>query len=256
MDEEVKERWNRAAAHYQATVREENGGYPDRLMEFLWDAGALRPGCYVADIGCGAGKYAIRFAGLGCGLLLLDIADHMMAYTKENLASVGVSAEFAVCDWAEVDLAARGWEKSVDLAFASMTPAVETRADLQKLSAMSRGFCFVSKFVEMDNLLCRQAAKLCGAAPPDVRAREDPLALLRWLLEDGYLPAVRFDPYGWENVYSPREAEAALRESEWGAALPAGRLREALVALAGADGMVRETVRAKTMWLLWDVSKK
>lgn len=257
MDERSK--WNQAAADYQKTVRAPDGRYPEQLIAFLRQRGALTPGSRVADIGCGAGKYALRFAELGCSLLLLDIADNMMAYTKQNLADYAVPVETAVCDWSETDPAEKGWEKSVDLAFASMTPAIRTAEDLWKLCAVSRGFCFISKFLSLDNLLYRAVADACGVPLPVYGPTgEDSLALVRQLIDWDYLPEVRCVRYGWENRLSLEEAESRILGSNLGPLLQeqsrSGKVREALRALSGAESWIPEVVQSKAIWIFWDVT--
>lgn len=50
------------------------------------------------DIGCGVGKYAIRFAGRGCGVHLLDLADEMLKYARENMRAYDVPWRAQECD--------------------------------------------------------------------------------------------------------------------------------------------------------------
>ena len=257
MNETIRTIWNRAAAHFQSIVRESDNGYPDQLMAFLQDKDVLRPGCRVADIGCGAGKYAIRFAELGCDLLLVDIADHMMDYAKQNLADACVSVETAICDWSETDPAEAGWEASVDLAFAAMTPAVRTREDLRKLTAMSRKFCFLSRFADRTDLLMVQTAQALGLELPKRDHHRESRDMISWLLEDGFLPEVRLVPYGWENLRTPEEAWEVIRNSDLGETIvQLGKEDEGkayLRTLTDEAGMVHEQVQTTALWVLWEV---
>ena len=253
----MKEMWNRAAAHFQAIVREHDDGYPDKLMAFLEEQGTVQAGWTVADIGCGTGKYAIRFAEAGCGLLLVDIADQMMDYAKQNLAQANVPVETLICDWSAMPLTELGGEKSVDLAFASMTPAVRTHEDLKKLSAMARRYCFLSRFADRTDLLPLEVARALGLEMPKRDHRAESRELVGWLLEDGYLPEVRLVPYGWEN---PRTVEAAcevVMNGELGSVIDEKGLQEQMKAyistLADENGMVLEKVKTTALWVLWEV---
>ena len=69
-----KEMWNRMADHFQNIIEEDNGGHPERLVAFLEEKGALKPGIRIADIGCGAGKYAIRLRVPPLGVCVLRCA--------------------------------------------------------------------------------------------------------------------------------------------------------------------------------------
>lgn len=253
-----KELWNRMASHFQSIIEEDNGGHPERLIAFLEERGALKPGIRIADIGCGAGKYAIRFAKEGCDLLLLDIADNMMEYAKQNLAQYSVSVETAVCDWAETDVIRAGWEKSVDLAFAAMSPAIETKDALRKQCAIARNHCFISKFYKLDNLLIRGSAEYLGLEVPPYSGEDFGKKLTQWLLEDGYLPEIRFDSYGWVNTYSVENAMDAVMRSDLGSIVAEkslqDKLQQYLQSITAADGIIKEIVHAKVFMLLWNVN--
>ena len=257
MNETIKEMWDRNAAHFQAIVHEDDDGYPQKLVEFLQEQGALTPGCRVADVGCGTGKYAIRFAKLGCGLLLLDISENMMAYAKENLAEFQVPAETRLCDWSEMELSELGGEASVDLAFAAMTPAIQTHEDLRKLTAMSRRYCFLSRFAGRRDLLLEQTAQALGLQLPKRDHQAASRELVGWLLEDGFLPEVRLVPYGWENLRTVEETcEILLRDDLGETIREAGKteqMKAYVQTLADETGMVRETVRTTALWVLWEV---
>lgn len=256
-----RDRWNQAADHFQKIIDDENGGYTNRLLKFLCEEGALKKGSRVADIGCGAGKYAVQFARLGCSLLLVDFSENMMAYTKKNLASYGIETEESVCDWSAVDIEKNGWKNSVDLAFASMTPAVASDEDIFKLCEISRKYCFMSKFLSRKNLLFQEIADKCGIEDEqETETGEELLKPLRYLLSRGCLPQIRCVPYGWENRYTPEEAEAYLLNSETGFRIKEKglekELKAVLLKMAEKDGYVKEKVEAKVFWMLWETGQK
>ena len=255
MDERA--RWNQAADHFQKIVDEKDEGYTNRLIEFLCEQEALKRGIRVADIGCGAGKYAVHFAKRGCGLLLVDFSENMMAYTKKNLSSYGIETEEMVCDWSAADIEKNGWKKSVDLAFASMTPAVSTEEDIFKLCEISRKYCFMSKFLSRKNLLFQEIALQCEIEEEQEKeTSEELLRPLAYLLSLGYLPQIRCVPYGWENRYTPKEAETYLLNSNLGVSIREKgmekELTKILKKLAEKDGCVKEKVEANAFWMLWE----
>lgn len=254
MDIEMKQQWNQAADHFQKILHEEED-YAQKLVGFLRSEGALTDGCRVADIGCGVGKYALKFADYGCELLLVDIADNMLQYARENLQQRGVTAQQVICDWADTDLDAMGWTASADLVFASMTPAVQKAEDLEKLCRMSKKYCFVSKFLSRRNRLLEKAAERCGIQlQEDHREFDQSMEILQWVLRQGCLPKVQFEPYDWVNVCTPEEAKQRILSSAQKDQFAGIDLDSVLEQMAQPDGTVLETVEAGTMWLLWDVT--
>jgi SAM-dependent methyltransferase len=256
-----KECWNEVAKQYQSTVfTKEESSYPDDLMEFLYSKGAVNPGDRIADIGCGAGKYAVRFAEKGCDLLLIDIADQMLFYTKQNLESANVKLEMAECDFCETDVDEKGWVKSVDLAFAAMTPAIETDQDIEKMSKMSRKHCFLSRFAKMDNPVRTAVCEAFDVVMPAWGASGiSYIDLAGYVKALGYLPELTYADYEWDNTMTVEETVEKLQP---GHGLPVEdtpenreKALEAVKKLAGEDGIIHEHVKAKIVWLYWDVSE-
>lgn len=256
-----KELWNSVAEQYQSTVYTKNeSSYPDELMSFLRSKNAVVAGERIADIGCGAGKYAVRFAGEGCNLLLIDIADQMLFYTKKNLEAANVKWETSECDFAETDIEEMGWNKSVELAFAAMTPAVETERDIEKMCMMSKKHCFLSRFASMDNPVRKYVCDSLGITMPSWGVDGITyLDLAGFVKKLGYLPELTYADYEWENVMTIDETVEKLFTGNYLIVGDTEENREkvvsAVTSLANKDGMVRELVKSKIAWLYWDVSK-
>ncbi|MEA4893777.1 MAG: class I SAM-dependent methyltransferase [Oscillospiraceae bacterium] len=255
-----KQVWNKVAQQYQSTVfTKDESSYPDDLMEFLHSKGAVAAGERIADIGCGAGKYAIRFAEEGCDLLLIDIADQMLFYTKKNLESSRVKLEAAECDFTETDIDKMGWAKSVDLAFAAMTPAIETEQDIEKMSEMSRKHCFLSRFARMDNPVRKAVCDAFGVVLPAWGSDGiSYIDLAGYVKKLGYLPELMYADYEWDNTMTIAETVERMQP---GHGLPVEdtpenrqKALEAVTMLAGEDGIIHEHVKSKIVWLYWNVS--
>ncbi len=104
--------------------------------------GILGPDCDVIDIGCGPGLFVAAFAEKAHHATGTDFSPKMLEYAEENCAARGISnTSFVVCDFKEVSLKEMGWEKQFDLVFSSMTPAINRVACIDKMIAMSRGWC-------------------------------------------------------------------------------------------------------------------
>ena len=255
-----RELWNHMAAHYQSTLHtKDESSYPDDLVACLAEKGAAEPGSSVMDIGCGVGKYAIRFAARRCGVHLLDLADEMLKYARENMRAYDVPWSARECDWEQTDVRKNGWEKTVDLAFAAMTPAVTGRRGVENMIAVSRKHCFISKFAGVHNRLNERVCAALGMDAPDGNFDGRSWMDLANVIADlGYLPEIAYRDYSWENFIPI--AQAAERFFDGynmrleDTAENRGRVRDALAALTNDEGIVHEQVQSKAAWIYWDVT--
>ncbi len=252
-----KERWNQAAAHYQSISRQ-NTGYQDKLVNYLKEKGAVGPGLCVADIGCGPGKYAMRFAAEGCSLVLTDFAEKMLDFARANLADFDVPCRYVEGDFKELSLEALGGPKSVDLAYASMTPGVKDDEQIRKMCELSRRHCFLSKFSYYDNLMQDAVCEALGAVSRDHFSDgfrfPDFVESVRTM---GYEPEVLDFDRPWENILTLEEAEKAFFDGRLERYEDTeemhGKVREALLALSQDGSTVVEHVNARSGWLYWTV---
>ena len=53
----------------------------------------------------GAGKNAVTFAREGMRVLLIDVSDRMLEYSRTNLGEMADDCEFDECDFASAELA-------------------------------------------------------------------------------------------------------------------------------------------------------
>lgn len=60
-------------------------------MDFIHEQ--VRPGMRVLDAGCGAGRYAIALAALGCRVTLFDLSDAQLAIAREKIDEAGCGAQ-------------------------------------------------------------------------------------------------------------------------------------------------------------------
>lgn len=255
---ELREMWNNLADSFQKTVNIQSD-YTAQLFEHLRSRGALVPGNWVADIGCGAGKNAITFAEEGMRVLLIDVSDRMLEYSRSNLGEMAERCEFAECDFASSDIRALGWEKRVDLAFASMTPAVNERGGIERMCLMSRGGCLITTFIDRTDAFAKEVSELAGVDLPEpdrqeVRRYETMVDIIESL---SYSPEVTVVNYDWENLLAPDEAAERffngrtleLEDCEENRS----KIAKAVGKLTGEDGLVSEKVFTHVAWIWWKV---
>ncbi len=269
--------WNKEADKYQKTVgSEDEDEYPQRLEHYLAGKGALQPGRCVADIGCGAGKYAIRFAKRGCDLILTDLSPRMLQYAAKNLSGFSVKRSVTEGDFSIIDVRREGWIKKCGLAFANMSPAVRDKETLEKMCQISKKHCFVSKFSSVRNSLGENVFQAFGIPGQQKKFREYE-EVLRAVRELGYFPELTLVKYTWRNRCSVDEAvqqslkllgesgfaRGVLEESQGmrrsldllgkNSEKKEEKVREILQSLADCSGIIQEQVTAEAAWIYWQV---
>lgn len=256
-----KERWNNAAKRFQNTMHNENESkYPDELMKYLIRKGAVAPNYTVADIGCGVGKYAIRFSAEGCNLLLIDISDCMLDYTKMNLECSNTDYRIVECDFSQTDIEEMGWEKSAELVFASMTPAINSERDIDKMCQMSKQHCFLSRFAKSENKIMESICTELNISLPNwIQNSYYYTDMAVYIKKLGYIPEITFADYEWENEitinemvdklfdYNSLDLEDTVENRK--------RTLAAVSRISDGNGMIHEEVKSKIAWLYWDVTK-
>ncbi len=106
----------------------------------------LPPDGTALDVGCGAGRFTLAFAG-GCRHVTgIDLSPKMIAYGKEKAEEQQIkNVDFFAADWHDFDLAAAGFEQAFDCVFAHMSPAIQNAETLEKMIRASKGWCALMK---------------------------------------------------------------------------------------------------------------
>ena len=99
--ETIRSYWNTRADGYSKSVMEEmedaqkEGTYWKILLDTYLPKGDNPK---VLDLGCGPGFFTMLLGQKGCQMTAFDYSDKMLAQAKQNVASVGVTAEFVQGD--------------------------------------------------------------------------------------------------------------------------------------------------------------
>ena len=142
--------WNNRAAEFNKLVCQ---GVPDerirKIVEFLSHHNLLVKNCSVLDIGCGPGRFAVEFAKQSTDVTGLDISDNMLGHAKKNAEAENLNnISFRNLNWDEVELEEYDWRKRFDLVTAINSPGIHDRITLNKMIDASKGYCFLSNFVD------------------------------------------------------------------------------------------------------------
>ena len=255
--ENTQENWDKAAGNYQDVFRFGLNDYNASLLRFWQEEGMLFPGARVIDIGCGVGKYGTYLAELGYDVTLTDISAEMLRHAEENMAKYKTPWAVYRCDFNEATGKEPVFEKGFDLAISTMSPAIHDAATVKKMSAMTRGWCFLARFYDWEQPFRDQLMRELGLAPRQVFGdlKSDCAAMIRSVCEAGFVPRIKYVDYNWADPRTPEQmADYMLRryfaEDENRDELCRESLRIARQQ-AGTDGFVTDDVNTKVAWIYW-----
>ena len=253
MERDSAERWDRAAADCQRVFRQGQNEYNGRLFSFWEREGMLRPGCRVLDIGCGVGKYAVLFAERGCDVTLVDISPEMLRQAEKNLSAALTPWRTFCCDFTQVSAGEAVFAGGFDFSISTMSPAVRDAETVAKMSGMTRGFCFLSRFSAWSQPLRDELLRRLGEMPRGMF--RDPLADVEQLIdavrEARYRPRVEYTDYCWCDRRTAEEMADYLNRHYLEGCGDPDRIVSAARELC-TDGMLEDAVDTKVAWIYWN----
>lgn len=250
--------WDARAKSFSDSQRSSDNTLAREAVDYLHSRG-LVAGKTLLDVGGGAGRYAVLFGPGAKSVTLTDLSANMIDQAKENVSAAGLSnVEYLKLDWANCSVSGTSLEKSHDVAFAAMCPAVRGVDGLQNLMAASREHCVIHQYI-----LARDSLQEALSARTGIRRKGDPhndrvfvYTLFNWLWTAGYNPSIHYVSEYTRETFTPREA--ALRYAHRNAEACAEKglsLEEVFTELAGGKPLesVQEN-RLAVMW--WNVNKQ
>ena len=165
----TKQLWDKRASEWEDFVAEE--GVMKQVTEarisaavrFLTNNGCLTGDQDVIDIGCGPGRFVAEFAKTARWVTGTDLSAKMVEFGEAYCQKNGLeNVTFTLCDFKEISVVEMGWEKKFDLVYSSMTPAMGSFSSLEKMIAMSRGYCCNSSCIFSGGTLEEELGKVLG----------------------------------------------------------------------------------------------
>ncbi len=141
------ELWDKRAEGWNQRLQDDTAARNTALriqnaVTILSHYGLLQGDCDVIDIGCGPGRFVAEFAKTARHVTGTDFSQRMLDFGAEYAREQGIqNVDFVPCDFKKSTPAELGWEGKFDLVFTSMTPAISKYDSLEKMIAMSRGWC-------------------------------------------------------------------------------------------------------------------
>ncbi len=205
----------------------------------------------ILDIGCGTGIYTLPLAREAASVTGLDNSETMIARMKDVISSTGIQNVQAVkASWKMADASALGFVKAFDIAWISMSQAVQTRQDFEKMGKCAKKWCvYIGWGRKRKNTLMEEVYRLHGlhyAPPSGAGAAYDILA------GSGKNPSLDYFETSWDWTWTTEET---LRAMVFYIEMQGGRPRldliENLLACHERDGQVSHTTYAEEGLMVW-----
>lgn len=256
---DTAEKWDKSAADYQRTYKLGQSDYSSAMLRFWERQGMLKNGMRVLDIGCGVGKYGVCFAERGCDVTLTDISGGMLRHAAENMSGFDVPWRVYQCDFNEISGTEPVFSGGFDFSISTMSPAVHDADTVRKMSAMTDGWCFLTRFIQWKQPNRDRLLLSLGLEPKPMmeNMKEDCAALVRAISGEGYVPLVKYVDYSWSDQRTPEQAaEYMLRNYMDGPEAPdAEKVLQAARGLCDENGSFTDAVDTRVMWIYWNTKK-
>ncbi|HCX65857.1 MAG TPA: hypothetical protein DHN33_11695 [Eubacteriaceae bacterium] len=162
------------------------------MIDYLKDRNWLKEDFRVLDIGCGPGSYALEMAKYTKEVVGIDLSDKMIEFGKENMKKFGQSnVSLETMDWEELNVEEKGWAKAFDLAFASMSPALNTEESIDKMNLVSRKYCYASGFIDRKEPLADELHQEIFGTPREKQSHNRMYRAFYTLVDKGYHPEMK-----------------------------------------------------------------
>lgn len=253
--EEMRIFWDTKAHSYNKEVYEESKSRSE-LAEDFFAKGIIGKDSKVLDIGAGPGTYAIPFAKLVSEVTALDISEEMIGYLRENARKEELNNISAFKSaWEEWDTEK---SKQYDLAFASMSPAINSYDSLMKMIKASKGYCYLSGFVyRKESVWDEIRDKILKKDKSEERQNKIYYAFnILWNM--GINPEIEYNKSEHINTYETKDlidmytqkAKAGVKD------ITEKEIKEIeeLIKSKEENSLVKEKMISKTASLLWRVS--
>lgn len=245
--------WDSRARNYPLPFDPGNAIKTRRIVRLLGRMGVRFRKKKLLDIGCGTGVYALPLAASASGVLGVDSSRAMLAVYGRQCRERGIkNAACALTAWDEMPGAAV--KGKFDIALASMTMAVKTRADVLKMEAAAGTCVYIGWDGVRKNELLEKVYRAHGL---EYKAPDGAPRILKILRALGRRFTVKRIRDSWEKATLPQEA---LREIEMNMKVNGARLKreevKKMLAKRTRNGRVRQRTTVRKALIVWEPPKK
>jgi SAM-dependent methyltransferase len=134
--------WERMADRYPSPFATKSLDDTGKVISLVEARGVKIDEATILDIACGNGMYSLPLARRANRVTGLDFSTGMLARLEKIRAEHGIENISTIqASWKDIDIAALGMEKSFDIVWTSMTPAVREADDILKMRRCARRWC-------------------------------------------------------------------------------------------------------------------
>jgi len=243
--------WEWMALKYPLPFEEKMLADTSRIISLVKSKGVEIRNASILDIGCGTGIYTLPLAREASMVAGLDNSERMISRMKDVISSNSIKNVQAVkLSWKEADISALGFEKAFDITWISMSQAVQTQQDFEKMEKCAKKCCvYIGWGRKRKNALMEEVYRLHGlhyVSPPGVGAAYDILT------GSGRNPSLDYFETSWDWTWTTEEM---LKAMAFYIEMQGGRLRldliEKLLACHERDGLVSHTTYAEEGLMVW-----
>ncbi|MDO5095236.1 MAG: class I SAM-dependent methyltransferase [Peptostreptococcaceae bacterium] len=207
---QMRTMWNNRAEEFSKIKCSEE----DITLAFIEKKMSL-VGKKVIDVGFGAGRFLLPLAQKGMEIHGVELAENMIRFANQKLEDARVDyrkENLLNSSWEDIDLKKLGWERAFDLVFLSMSPAISSYAQLEKVIRASKEGVFISAHIyRKDSLL--EELKMSLGMESEERHIGKLVPIFNILFEQGYFPDLQFVSSVSERMVD--KEDVLLRYTHW-----------------------------------------
>lgn len=246
--------WNRMALHYPHPFDEKTLAETCEVLSLVKSKGVKILHSSILDIGCGTGIYTLPLARDAAMVTGLDDSETMIERLTNTISFSGIQNIRPVkASWEDIDIFGFGFEKAFDIVWTSMTPAIRTEQDFDRMERCSKDWCvYIGWGRKRKNRLMEEIFELhClnYSPPPGVRVAYETL------VRAGRKPTLDYFETSWDwngNLDDAMEDVVCFIEMQGG--LPDRNLIEMVLDSYECEGRISHRTHAEEGLMVWQVS--
>lgn len=212
MDNEVAAFWDDFSAEYYQIQQESQVSIVTDVVAFLQDR-RLLPVETVADLGGGSGRYLPPLAQDSQAYTIIDISAQMLQYAQQEAKQHVPDQQIAYQQQSVADFMAQTPQKSYDLIWMALNPAIEANQALLTISEKSRQWCAFLRLTKNEDDLFTPLERYFGIEQQDPNTTPEIIPAVENVLKDaGYQVSQQIFQYQTSEVFDRPFLEAYYEE--------------------------------------------